>query len=353
MILMEKRQYALDFLKIAATVFILLHHYQQYISGAFSNGINFYGGVYNFGYLVELFFLLSGYFMFPYIEKIRQGISFKSFFIPRYLRLIPFVAFAAFVYQFLVLIHIKTVGTAWFMHSPDLWETIVAALGFQEGWVFRNTTYINYPVWYVSVLLLCYLLFYCATYFSRKCHISSRYSYLGIIFLGIAIHSYGWQLPFLNEYTARGYCAFFAGILLATYCYQRPATRIETIIALATSILILDLIAFHNGLVADGVYFLSTFVLFPAIIMLFKTPAICKIFSHPIYKTASAIAFHSFIWQMPLLVALLLFINHVETGWNYLSRTCMWGFLLVAGAVGTISYLLLERTITKYRTPRC
>ena len=133
---MEKRQYSLDFIKVIATVFILFHHYQQFISGPFESGINFYGGIFNFGIMVEFFFILSGYFMYPYIEKIRQGISFKAFFLSRYMRLIPLVAIAAFAYQFLVLVHIKTVGTAWFMAARGLWETIVAALGFQEGWVF-------------------------------------------------------------------------------------------------------------------------------------------------------------------------------------------------------------------------
>jgi len=96
---MEKtRQYNLDLLKVIATIFILFHHYQQYICGSFTNGLNFYGGIYNFGYMVELFFILSGYFMFPYIREIQLNKSFKSFFMPRYLRLIPLVAIAATSY---------------------------------------------------------------------------------------------------------------------------------------------------------------------------------------------------------------------------------------------------------------
>ncbi len=345
---MNKRQYSLDFIKIIATIFILFHHYQQFISGSFEKGINFYGGIYNFGYMVELFFILSGYFMYPHIEKIRQGISFKDFFITRYIRLIPLVAIAAFAYQFLVLIHIKTVGTAWFMRPISIWETIVSALGFQEGWVFRNNIYVNYPVWYVSVLLLCYLIFFCTTFLSHKFHISGRYFYLIFIFVGIAINSYSWQFPFLNEYTARGYCAFFTGILLATYCFERNTTKRETIVSLGIVILIMDLIIFHNGFVADGIHYISTFILFPAFIIVFKNPIISKLFSNKIYQTAAQIAFNSFVWQMPLLVALLILINKVQIGVNFISRECMWGFLIVAAIVGAVSHFFIEKNVKNY-----
>lgn len=344
---MKNRQYSLDFIKVIATVFIIFHHYQQYVSGSFASGINFYGGLYNFGYMVELFFILSGYFMYPYITKIRQGISLKEFFVSRYLRLIPLVAIAAFVYQFLVLVHIKTVGTAWFMHSPNLWETIVAALGLQEGWIFRDNTYINYPVWYISVLLLCYVLFYFATFLSKKLHISGRYFYLSFIFAGIAISSYGWQLPFLNEYTARGYYAFFTGVLLATYCFERNTTKKESLVSLAIAILLIDLIAFHNGLVASGIRYVSAFLLFPAIIMVFKSTFMCKLLSAQIYRTAASIAFNSFIWHMPLLVALMIINNQVPIGMNLASRGSMWGFLIVVIIVGTVSYFFIEKNIKK------
>ena len=344
---MKKRQYSLDFIKIIATMFILFHHYQQYISGIFAKGINFYGGVYNFGYMVELFFVLSGYIMYPYIEKIHEGISFKKFYFSRYARLIPMVALAAVGYQIVVMIHIKMVGAAWFMENPNVWKTIVAALGFQEGWVFRNNIYVNYPVWYISVLLLCYLVFYIVTYLSKKLHVSARYFYVSFVFVGIVINSYGWHFAFLNEYTARGYYAFFAGVLLATYCYERNATRRETLISLGAVIVIIDLIVFHNGFISDGINYISTFILFPAIILLFKNSVVCKLFKSKNWQTAASIAFNTFVWHMPLLVMLLIIVNKVQIGINFISRGCMWGFLLVEILVGTLSYFLIERKLKK------
>ena len=55
------RNYALDALKVAATIIIIFHHYQQLTNSSFSAGINYYGGWFYFGMMVELFFLISGY----------------------------------------------------------------------------------------------------------------------------------------------------------------------------------------------------------------------------------------------------------------------------------------------------
>ena len=76
----RKRIFILDILKIVATILIVFHHYQQILNVEF-NKINFFGGKFYFGHLVELFFLISGFLMFNYIEKIKQGLSFEEFFI--------------------------------------------------------------------------------------------------------------------------------------------------------------------------------------------------------------------------------------------------------------------------------
>ena len=56
----EKRYYNLDIIKMISSILIVFHHYQQ-LSGITFDGINFYGGKFLFGYLVELFFMISGF----------------------------------------------------------------------------------------------------------------------------------------------------------------------------------------------------------------------------------------------------------------------------------------------------
>ena len=57
---MNTRINGFDYIKIVAASLIVLHHYQQVFNCNFT-GINFYNGRFNFGYLVELFFIISGY----------------------------------------------------------------------------------------------------------------------------------------------------------------------------------------------------------------------------------------------------------------------------------------------------
>ena len=87
------RSYSLDFLKIIATIIIVFHHFQQHTNHLYSNFINFNGTWFYWGYMVELFFLLSGFFMLKYVERINSGeISLAKWVGLRSKRLLPMVA---------------------------------------------------------------------------------------------------------------------------------------------------------------------------------------------------------------------------------------------------------------------
>ena len=84
----SNRNYALDFLKIAATVFIVFHHYQQTTGAYYPGLINFYNGRLYWGYLVEFFFVVSGFVVASYSDRIVAGLRFREFYLKRYLRLL-------------------------------------------------------------------------------------------------------------------------------------------------------------------------------------------------------------------------------------------------------------------------
>lgn len=211
---MAERKYSLDVLRIIATILIVFHHYQQ-VTGVYYEGhINFYNGRFYFGYVVEFFFLLSGYFMWRYVEKIENGLSFPKFFAPRALRLLPLVFIGGITYEVLLYIYQQTCGGDWFGVSITVWGVIIDALGIQDGWVFTNPM-VNNPTWYISVLLLCYVVFYLLTYLSKRWQVPHAYLFAFMVLLGCGIQTYGINLPFLNGSSCRGYYAFFFGVLLA------------------------------------------------------------------------------------------------------------------------------------------
>ena len=76
---MKKRNRELDFIKVIATILLVLHHFQQIMNVRFSY-INFFGGRFYIGNLVEMFFIISGICACHWIEGINGKSRFKTFY---------------------------------------------------------------------------------------------------------------------------------------------------------------------------------------------------------------------------------------------------------------------------------
>ncbi len=339
---MNIRKYSLDFIKIVATSFIVLHHYQQFVGGIFVNGVNFYGGSFNFGLLVELFFILSGYFMWPYIRKIYRGeVSLKRFYLSRLARLLPMVIICAFAFQFLAMLYYNRMHMLeWFFPNTQLWDLLVAALGMQQGWVFKTSAYINYPVWYISVLLLCYLVMYVGVSLSQKLKISSRYFMLVMVAWGIIIQTYDLDGPFTNAYTARGFCAFFTGVLIASWFYDRSVNGKVVISALAVILLIIVLITICPAVLQNGLNYILTFILYPSLIIAFEGNLAKRIFSKPLWSFLADVMFHSFMWHSVIIIPILWCAKSKPNPDFWCSYRGMLFFYVIIICVGCISKIV-------------
>jgi len=271
----KKRNYGLDFLKIVATILIVFHHYQQILNIEFK-GINFYGGKFYFGYLVEFFFLVSGFLMFNYIEKIKVGLTFKDFFIRRIIRLMPLIIIAAISYEILLYIYPKVFGDYFYNLKPDFWGLIISVLGIQAGWTFENPM-INNPMWYISVLLLCYIIFYILTKISITKKYNHIYFYIAIVFLGLSIQKNGTDLAFFNSYTARGYYAFFFGLVFSIFFYNYKISKFIKISSIFSVILITFLIVRHYSIIEKNINYTLTFIYYPALIIIFNSDIVKRI----------------------------------------------------------------------------
>ncbi len=169
---------------------------------------------------VELFFMLSGFLTaFHYREKI-ASLSPWAYLKKHYGKLfIPSV-----------IVNLWALLNAWLMlrtvPGSDAWispitplRTILSVLMVNTGWVtsYRQTALpLNSTMWFVDVLLLCYLLYYLVRRLAKN-----RYLYLSactvMVLIGWVCLEHSPRLPFLWLVDGRGYVLYFLGALLCEF----------------------------------------------------------------------------------------------------------------------------------------
>ena len=212
----DSRKVLPDIIRIILTAAVLFHHYQQLTGTFFYRGINFYGGKIYFGYIVEIFFLMSGFFMVPYIARIQDKMSFPEFFGKRLIRLIPSMIVGTVFYDIVLFFYVRLCnGTLRYPTDINVFGSIVTALGL-GSWSITKDFEINPICWYVSVLLLCYILMYIFVFISKVTKIPAGIMIAIPMIAGVVItHVTEFSIiPFLSTRIARGYIHFFGGMLL-------------------------------------------------------------------------------------------------------------------------------------------
>lgn len=345
-----ERNYGLDLLKIMGIVCIFFLHYQQVTEVIFPD-INFCFGRFNYGYIVELFFVISGFFVCAYEDKIKKGLTFRDFFAKRYLRLIPLVAISAIVFNLVNAFYRSVFMVNWYGASITLWKTIQTAVGLTEGWGIPESI-VNYPMWYVSVLLLCYCVFYLMNYIAKRLDLSVNYLYVFMIFVGIGGLTYGLNYAFLNGVTFRGYYSFFFGILLKKFIDSRELTNKMIIVALLVSIAIPYLLVHNTEYVSDGANYIMTFLHYPSLIILMHTKLAKKLFNVKLIGVLSEISFNVYVWHMLVIIFMIAGNYKWNWGFDYYNRMTMIIWLLVSFAIGTISHFAIEKPMNRYLQKR-
>jgi len=329
-----KRSNALDFVKIVATTIILFHHYQQDGQVRFSNHLNFfYNSRFDWGFIVELFFMISGFVMYHYCDGRLSKTSFASFIGKRCQRLLPPMTIAAVAYFVLGYVYQQVFGKPfYFSNSVNIWGTIISALGLQEGWGLYGWN-INNPTWYVSVLLLCYCWFYVITRIAQKYRFPLVYAYLIMLIISFS----GIQLPLFIDNAPRGYKCFFFGLLLAIFYHHFELNQLLSWLCFILMCIVVLFIV--RGEMYTDVRMSYTYLFCPSLILLSQTSFAKKVFSSKIWPRLSAISYHVYVWHNVL--QLLLYI--IDTPfWTTTRPVFMYLFALLAWLLGAVSWWLFE-----------
>lgn len=160
------------------------------------------------------FFVLSGLVAYrSYYTRIMDGWSFCQFIKKRFLRIYPLL--------FISVVFMTVTQWCWFYKYDEwwtgrvaaFWQVIVALSGISVGTVINVLDAVNGPIWYISVLLVCYSVFWCLC-IKNNCRTGGDLFVVPIL-VGLAVQSYEIKLPFLNMSCATGYIGFFFGVILA------------------------------------------------------------------------------------------------------------------------------------------
>ena len=338
---MGKKRYGyLDFLKIAATLPILFMHYQQMMEVVYPTGMNYSGGSFNWGNVVEFFFVISGFVMYPVTLKILSGEEscFEKFMLKRLRRFAPMMFVTALCYEIISYILVFRFGDQSKWCCISIWGIVQRTLCLDSGWGMLPMT-LNVPTWYICELMFCYVLMYFAARLCGKHGKSPVTVYAALIILGVAVNTRNIDLPLLTSEMGRGYSAFFTGVILAGL-FDRY--EMHGVVQLGFSVIIIALTV--SGFIIDTAS--VTFLLCPALIILFSAPHIERLFSGRFWTTLGKIQFHVYIWHAVILLGMRLL------GWmgftpDYNSRLMMYAFAVLAELWGAFSYFVIEKRAEK------
>ena len=152
---------------------------------------------------------MSGFFITAtsYEKVLSKNMDFRTFFKRRILNIYPMYLLSSIC---CILLNPHTV--------ISFKQVVLNALLITSGWI-EDVYPFNFPCWFLSVLILMYIVWFMAT---RKYGKNAWYVYIALIVAGLAIEKMGLQKPFLYYHTGEGLVPFFIGCLLfkLTETYQ-------------------------------------------------------------------------------------------------------------------------------------
>ena len=214
-------------IKFVSAILIIFHHYQQDLEITLS-GINFCNGGFYFGYLVELFFIISGFLAASGIEKTEKQ-DFGEFFINKAIRIYP-MAWISILVCTVVLMLYKLTFNNW-LETVGIWQFVTSMLlVFNNGIISLPSYGINNPLWYVSVLLVLFFFFWFCVKMSSKYRMNAEYFYLILILIGLKVNcgitSMG---SYLDRPLVRGMISFFSGCILSCFSKKVSGEKVAII----------------------------------------------------------------------------------------------------------------------------
>lgn len=338
---------------ICAVVIVLFHYYQVFCSRDLSLlPFPFYGLFSRGWYLVELFFMISGFLMANKYEGQELNVSFGEWIIPKLYKIMPLFVLSNFIIVISALLDKRFIHSN-ILPSVTLWGIIRSCLPCNFGWCGENFPY-NTPGWFVSVLFLMYTIYF----FVVKIKKNNPSMYLPLCtimaFLGWGLCTLNWDVPFCYTNTARGYLCFFMGVLLHHF-FKRSFPQWTAILSLsflgALAILIHQ---YGMELVLGNIRYSLVFIVFPVLLFVItQMSALQKILLIPPICYLGKISMSLFLMHWPVMQIIRWFDAISGGGVIEPSNRMTFGIiLLIVLAVSACEYEICEKRLFPYCIPK-
>ena len=337
-----------DIIKPVAATLIVFHHYQQVFKCVFP-GINFYDGFFNFGYFVELFFMISGFLTLYTFKNCAGAAQLAGCFWKKLKRLLPVVTIAC--------LFILVVKTFLYMDSPSdlsaLWNIKAVTANFLllfSGYPFFSMIGYNNPTWYIAILIQCYAVFYLLKYITNKLHI--RFLFVCSLFVALAVILNKFSLLYDNSF--RGFETFFIGVIICDISenYKAIIQRVKIaqnkkfVSAFLSLVIIIALCSIFFFPKYQRIALV--FGIFPETIILSFLYRDVKINSkiRSVFKCLCGVSFEVYIWHYPLMATVQLIFKETGRSLDHTYLTLI-VFSIIVWIISFFIYRFLEQPINK------
>ncbi len=351
---MNRRYYSgLDLLRFLAAVAVAFFFHYVIMFGdtpakdnAVCDFLNLYGG-----YVVELFFVISGFVIYnAYAQRIRDGKTvFTRFLVDRVIRLYPAVITSVIVIWIIMWVGYAILGEAITDNANVSVIAIILNLAGLNGGTLEEAAgmSVNGPTWYISVLMVCYLLFYGVIKLCKKSRGAENVCFIIIITIGIFIYFNPIELPFLLMSSARGYVFFFLGVLIAQL--HQKVNLVGNILLCLASIGLVFMYIFEKNydFIFNDSLEVGLAIIVPIVVFFINFTPLEFICNNVVVKFLGGISYGVFLWNMPVYIGVIFVSKVWDLDFDYGDILT---YLVIVGinvVCGVMSYILLDKLLVK------
>lgn len=133
------------------------------------------------------------------------------------LRIYPIVMISVIIEFYVSIIYLNRYGL-WIEKTKiySLWELVESLLLIYDT-LSPDVMVYHRQMWYLCVLLVCYVLFWLVNKIAKKNNMVPVYGYIFVALIGVLVQLNDISLPFLNQVTDRGYICFFVERVCVKY----------------------------------------------------------------------------------------------------------------------------------------